>query len=147
MTYKEQRDKEINRLYATGNYSYKQLAKKFSLSTATVGKICKDDSRVEVERKKKENIFKEVKQIPEKPSKNRKFNRVELVTNLIESMADFADAYDWDDDLLISILLELGIARRDFELAGYGEFARYYFEGKVVLWDIDSIAQDSLEEF
>ena len=45
MTYKEQRDYEIKRLYATGNYSYEKLGKMFGISKTTVCHICNPEAK------------------------------------------------------------------------------------------------------
>ena len=127
MTYAEHRDKEINRLYATGRYTYEQLAKKFGISRSKVATVCTPETKEE-----RKQIFKERKQTAKRPSGNRKCNRVELATKLIEAMSDYALAYNWEDHFLIEKLLDCGIARRDFVAAGYGEFVREYFDGEVV---------------
>ena len=123
MTYKEQRNFEIKRLYETGNYSYDKLAKMFGVSKSTICFACNPEAKA-----KHHAHLKTGKIIKPRPSKKRKFNRQELATNLIESMADFALAFGWNDDLLIKRLLDIGIAKRDFEVAGYYEFVREYFE-------------------
>ena len=127
MTYKEQRDKEILRLYQTGNYSYDKLAKKYGISKTTVCHICKPEIK-----ERHRALMKSGKISNPRPSKKRKFNYTELATNLIEAMSDYALAVNWDDDTLIKKLLDCGIARRDFVAAGYGEFVREYFDGEVV---------------
>lgn len=127
MTYAEQRNKEINRLYATGRYTYAELAKRFNLSVSRIEKICTPEVKKEHKR-----MFKEIKNTTPRPSTNRKCNRVELATKLIEAMSDYALAFDWEDNFLIEKLLDCGIARRDFVAAGYGEFVREYFDGEVV---------------
>ena len=120
------RNNEINRLYATGRYTYEQLGKKFNLSKSAIGLICKDVSRKEVKRKQIESFFKD-SSVKVRPTKNYK-SHIALTTGLIESMSDYADAHGWEDDVLIKRLTDLGITRRDFELAGYSEFVREYFE-------------------
>ena len=120
------RNKEINRLYATGRYTYEQLGKKFNLSKSAIWLICKDISRKEVKKKQFESIFKD-NNIKTRPSKKYK-SHIALATDLIESMSDYADAYGWEDDILIKRLTDLGITRKDFELAGYSEFVREYFD-------------------
>lgn len=126
MTYGEQVRKEINRLYATGNYTYKQLAKKFNMSISTVGVICKDHSRVELEQKRREErIFKmesEAAKKSDRPKKKVRHNKQEVCTNLIESMSDYAATFGWSNKFLIDTLFQIGISKRDFEAAGYREF-------------------------
>ena len=123
----EEQKNEIRILSASGRYTYVELAQKFFVSKSTIGTVVKGRNRAET-RKFKGNY--------KKPDRNKqpmrkKFDRQEVVTNLIEAMSEYSLMDNWTELYLMEMLLSCGLFRDDFEMAGYLDFYKEYFEEAV----------------
>lgn len=114
---------EVRKLYSTGKYTYKDLAKKYYVSVSTIGKIIRNEPKEEL--RKFGGYFRTP--VRHKEPMRRKFNKKEMVIDLIETVSEYALMDNWSELYLIEVLLSCGLVRSDFEDAGYEDFYEEYF--------------------
>lgn len=117
---------EIRLLSASGKYSYRELAKKYFVSISTINYIINKGDKIDTRK---------FKGYYRKPDRNRthmrkKFDRKEVVTNLIDAISEYSLMDNWTELYLMEMLLSCGLTKGDFELTGYLDFYKEYFEEK-----------------
>ena len=117
---------EIRLLSASGKYSYRELAKKYFVSISTINYIINKGDKIDTRK---------FKGYYRKPDRNRthmrkKFDRKEVVTNLIDAISEYSLMDNWTELYLMEMLLSCGLTKDDFELTGYLDFYKEYFEEK-----------------
>jgi predicted DNA-binding protein YlxM (UPF0122 family) len=118
---------EIRMFSASGRYTYKELAEKYFVSKSTIGNIVKQREKIEVRK------FKGYYRKPErnKQPMKKKFDRQKVVREMIEAVSEFSLMDNWTELYLMETLLSCGLTREDFEMAGYLDFYKEYFEEAV----------------
>lgn len=108
---------EIVEMYETGRYTMRELAAQFHIATSSVWKVIHGQ-----EKKKKRFVAQVLKPNRNKEAMRRKFNRVDEVRKLIQTVSEFSIVDNWTDLYLMQILLSCGLTKEDFENAGYIDF-------------------------